>query len=129
MPIEYRIEHSQHLVQANASGTVSAQDFIDYQKEVWKNKDILGYDEIIDTTQVKEALDFTGTNIDKLAVLARAMDTTKEPTKLAIVAPADAFFGIGRMYEVYRELQKGSHKEVSVFRSMNDALAWIKGTK
>jgi hypothetical protein len=125
MPVEYQIDHDQRLVQAKAYGTVTVQDFIAYQREVWSRKDVLGYDELIDTSQAQEALDFTGVHLQDVATLASSMDLVKKSTKLAIVASNDFYYGLGRMYESYRDLQKGSVKQVSVFRSVKDALEWI----
>jgi len=34
---------------------------------------------------------------------------------------------MGRMYEVYRNLNPRSTKVVQVFRSMKDAMEWIEG--
>jgi hypothetical protein len=101
------------------------QDFITYQLEVWSRKDVVGYDELIDVTQAQEALDFTEAHLKDVATLASSMDFEKRNTKLAIVASKDFYYGLGRMYEAYRNLQKGSVKQVSVFRSIKDALEWI----
>jgi hypothetical protein len=125
MPVEYQIDHDQRLVQAKAYGVVTVQDFITYQLEVWSRKDVVGYDELIDVTQAQEALDFTEAHLKDVATLASSMDFEKRNTKLAIVASKDFYYGLGRMYEAYRNLQKGSVKQVSVFRSIKDALEWI----
>ena len=53
------------------------------------------------------------------------MDLTKGTTKLAIVASDNFYYALGRMYEIYRGLQESNTKEVSVFRTVEDALAWI----
>jgi hypothetical protein len=125
MPVEYQIDHIQRLVHAKACGIVTVQDFIAYQREVWSRKDVVGYDELIDTSQAQEALDFSGAHLQDVATLASSMDLEKRITKLAIVASNDFYYGLGRMYESYRGLQQGNVKQVAVFRSVKDALKWI----
>jgi hypothetical protein len=61
--------------------------------------------------------------IRQLARLSAGMDAAMT-SKLAIVAPGDFEFGLGRMYEAFRELQSGT-KQVNVFRSLEEALAWL----
>jgi hypothetical protein len=46
------------------------------------------------------------------------------PSSVAIVAPKDLAFGLSRMYEIYREQPQIALK---VFRTREDALAWLKG--
>jgi hypothetical protein len=125
MPVEYQIDHDQRLVKARAFGVVTVQDFIAYQREVWSRKDVIGYDELLDASQVQKALDMTGAKLQDIAMLASSMDVTKAITKFAIVVSKDFSYGLGRMYETYRGLQKGNTKQVAVFRSVKDALAWI----
>ena len=125
MPVEYQIDHDQRLVQAKAYGVVTVRDFIAYQREVWSRKDVVDYDELIDTSQAKAALDFTGAHLQDIATLASSMDLEKRITKLAIVVSNDFYYGLGRMYESYRSLQEGNVKQVAVFRSVKDALEWI----
>jgi len=45
--------------------------------------------------------------------------------RLAIVAPRDFEFGLGRMYGAHREMDNRSTKWVGVFRARPEALAWL----
>lgn len=63
--------------------------------------------------------------VQQLATLSAEMDAAASPSKLAIVAPDDLAFGLGRMYEIYRELHPRSTKEVKVFRTMSAALIFL----
>lgn len=45
--------------------------------------------------------------------------------RAAIVAPQDLAFGLGRMYDTYRELSGRSTRQVAVFGSMAEALQWL----
>jgi hypothetical protein len=49
-----------------------------------------------------------------------------EPSRLAIVANDLVSFGLARMYEVFRKLDTRSTKKVSVFRTVEEAIVWLK---
>jgi hypothetical protein len=53
------------------------------------------------------------------------MDARAPATRFAIVAPRDFEFALGRMYGAHRDLESRSTKQVSVFRSRPEALAWL----
>ena len=62
----------------------------------------------------------------ELAALSASMDRIEAGTKMAIVAPQDHAFGLGRMYEAYRSFEPASKKEVAVFpRTISEALAFL----
>jgi hypothetical protein len=63
--------------------------------------------------------------VRELAQISAAMDEGAPPSRLAIVAPKDYAFALGRLYEAYRGLDQRSRKHVSVFRTVEDALAWL----
>jgi hypothetical protein len=42
------------------------------------------------------------------------------------VAPGDYAFGLGRMYESYRRMEGRSTKQVGVFRSLAEAMAFLE---
>ena len=44
---------------------------------------------------------------------------------LAVVASENTAFGLGRMFQAYRELDRRSTKEVGIFRTMEEALAFL----
>jgi hypothetical protein len=46
-------------------------------------------------------------------------------SKLAIVAPEDLAFGLGRVYEAYREGNDQSSKRVGVFRTWAEAWTFL----
>src|SRR5262249_11384908 len=96
-----------------------------YQREVWSRPDVRGYDELVDMTAVEEIEQPSAARIRELASLAAGMDAPDVPSKFAIVAPATIAYGLGRMFEVYREMDPRSTKEVSVFRTREEALAFL----
>lgn len=125
MPITYEIDHKRRLVDAKVGGLMSDEDVFRYQQEVWSRADVSGYQEIVDMSAV-EKIDLPSIDrIRELAELAARSDANNPGSKLAIVAPRDFAFGLGRMYETYRDLQAGSTKPVGVFRTRREALEFL----
>lgn len=125
MPIEYTIDHGRRLVMATGRGTLTSDDIFNYQQQVWSLPEVSGYDELMDMTNV-ERIDLRSVDrIKRLAELSASMDPAAVQSKFAIVAPGDYAFGLGRMYESYRRLEGRSTKQVGVFRSMEEAQAFL----
>lgn len=125
MPIEYRIDHDRKLVQVKAHGTVTDQDVFGYQREVWSRHDTAGYDELVDMTEVEHIALPSVDRVRQLASLSANMDAASFASKLAIIAPENVAFGLGRMYATYRQMEARSRKHVEVFRSRGEALAFL----
>ena len=125
MPIEYRIDHERRLVMARGHGTFSGEDVFGYQRDVWSRPEVAGYDELVDMSQVEHIALPSAERIQELAKLSAGMDVRSSASRFAIVAPAEFAFGLGRMYEAYRNLDDRSTKKVSVFRSLDEALAFL----
>jgi hypothetical protein len=125
MTIEHRIHHDRRLVWARALGTLTDQEVFTYQLEVWSQPEVAGFHELIDMSAVERVAVLSADRIRQLASLAAAMDARTTESKLAIVAPNDFEFGLGRTYETYRELESESRKEPRVFRSVAEALRWL----
>ena len=125
MKIDYQINHMQQLVLARARNVLTEDDIFDYQREVWSRNDVTGFNELLDLSAV-EQIDLTSTDsIEEFARLAVSMDIPATATRFAIVAPTDLMFGLGRMYEAYRNRNEQSTKQARVFRSRSEALAWL----
>ena len=125
MPIKFHCDHGKRLVLAKAYGILTEEEIFGYQREVWSREEIIGYDEVIDMSEVEKIVSPRSNRIRDLAALAASMDSRSTRTKFAIVATDDFAFGLGRMYEAHRTLNDRSTREVAVFRTMEDALAWI----
>jgi hypothetical protein len=126
MPITYRIDHEIRLVIARGYGTLTDDDIFGYQRDVSSREDARGYNALVDMTDVSEIKPPSAQRVQDLAAVAAQMDAVSPPSRFAIVAPGDLAFGLGRMFQVQRELQKGSTREVRVFRILSDALAFLK---
>ena len=125
MPIEYQIDHVQRRVVTACRGALTETDFRAYQQDVWSRPDVAGYDELVDMTEAGEVLAATGEKLKLLAAVSAAMDARETPSKFAIVAPRAGLYGLGRMYATWRGLQSRSTKQVEVFKTMSEALAWL----
>ena len=64
-------------------------------------------------------------NVRNLANVAAKMDNKSSSSKFAIVAPGDVAFGLGRVFQTYRNTAEGGTKEVGVFRSSEEAYAFL----
>ena len=125
MPIEHYIDHDRRLVLTRGCGILTDEDVFGYQHEVWSRPEVAGYDELVDMSEVEQiALPSVG-RVRTLARLSATMDPSLPSSKLAIVAPEDLAFGLGRVYEAYREGNDQSSKRVGVFRSRADAWTFL----
>jgi hypothetical protein len=125
MPIDYQIDHERRLVLAKGTGTFSDQDVFNYQREVWSRPELAGYDELMDMTEVEHIEIPTTNRLTQLAEIAARMDAPARESRFAIVAPEDLAFGLARMYQIHRSLEGHSTKRVGVFRSTDEAMAFL----
>lgn len=127
MPIDYRIDHARRLVIARGRGVFTDADMIAYQQDVWSQAEVAGFDELIDMTDVEEisAPVPASPHIQHLAGLAAAQDHPTSAGRFAIVAPGALAFGLARQYQIYRELDARSKKQVGVFRTLVEALSFL----
>lgn len=126
MPIQYTIDVPRRLVISRVTSRVTADDFFAYQQTVWTQPAVSGFDELVDMTEAAEIEGATGDAISAFAGFSSEMDSAS-PTKLAIIAPGDLFFGLARMYEAYRETAPHSTRKVGVFRTRAEAETWLAG--
>jgi hypothetical protein len=103
------------------------EDVFGYQRECWSRPDVAGYNELVDMSAVTTIDLPSAKRVRDLAQLSASMDqAASKPSKLAIFAPSDEAFGLGRMYQTYRELQAHGSKQVGVFRTFEEALAFLE---
>ena len=62
--------------------------------------------------------------VRRIAQVAEEFTDLRRTGRTAIVADADIGFGLGRMFEAFRDLE-GSPIRQQTFRSLEDALAWL----
>ncbi len=125
MPLDVTIDRERRRVLARAHGVLSIEDLFDYHRSVVARPDVAGYDELVDLGEVSAFASASSEHARQLATLAARDDLPDRPTRFAIVAAGDLEFGLARMYATYRGLQERGTKEVRVFRSRGEALAWL----
>jgi hypothetical protein len=126
MPIAYRVDHDARVVVAVGYGIVTDADVFEYQRTVWSRSDVGGFDELIDMTPVTRIEGSSPERVRELAQVAASMDSPASQSRLAVIASADVAFGLGRMFQTYRQLNEQSTKQVGIFRTTDDALAFLK---
>jgi hypothetical protein len=130
MPIAYGIDLERRLVVAASFGTLTDEDVFGYQREVWSRPEVAGFDELVDMTDVGHIALPSAQRVVDLATLSAEMETPSEksrrPPRMAIVAPTDLAFGLGRMYQAYRAMKSdAAPRHVGVFRTMAEALEFL----
>ena len=124
MSIAYRVDHDARVVVAVGQGILTEAELFEYQREVWSRPDVAGYSELGDLSRVT-GIDMASGQIRTLARTAASMDEQTSNSRLAIVAPADLLFGLSRMFQTHRELSPQSARDVGVFRTIEEALAFL----
>jgi hypothetical protein len=124
MPLEYDIDHARRLVTARGRGILTYQEMIEYQSAVWSRPDVDGYDELVDVTAVEDFAQPSTEKVRDLASLSAVMDG-RRAARFAIVAPGNLAYGLGRMYQTYRSLERSGTKDVGIFRTMAEALVFL----
>ena len=125
MALEFKIYPDRRLVVARGVGTLTDPDVFNYQRDVWSRPDVQGFDELMDMTAVEEVELPSLGRARQLASLSAGMDPGAKPSKFAIVAVSEVHYGLARMYSTWRASDPRSTKTVQVFRSKNEALAWL----
>ena len=126
MPTVHRIDHANRIVLVRAYGVLTDEDVFTFQHTVWSQPEVAGYNELGDMTYVTDIAIPSIHRVRDLAMTAAEMDPSDADAKFAIVAPEDIGFGLGRMFQAYREMEKSSRKEVGVFRTLDEAFAWLQ---
>ena len=125
MPIIYHADSAKRRILAEASGAISQQELFDYQKAVGTRPEWAGYDELLDVSRVAGLVDVRPDNLKALADFAASMDDPAQPSKFALVAPQDLYFGLGRMYESLRESATHTTRRIAAFRTRAEAERWL----
>jgi hypothetical protein len=125
VPVQHRILHEQRLVVAEAHGHLRVDELFAYQRNVWSDKLLKNYRELLDLGGVESLGPYHVDDLKGLADLARTSSVATQPTKTAVVAPTDLLFGLSRMYEAYRHPDLAL-RAYRVFRELAEARAWLE---
>jgi len=126
MPITYTVDHERRLVRVNGAGVFTDDDVFGYQREIMAREDVLGYDELVDMTNVLRIELPSFERVKDLAKLSAEMDPRHPPGRFVIVAPGDIPFMLGRLYKGIRAMIPGATRELAVFRTMEEGEEFLR---
>ena len=101
------------------TGVLTLADSLAHQDRLMKDADFSPeFSQLMDLTHV------TGValSVDDIRTLAKATVFSPE-SRRAILVNNDLKFGLARMFETFRDIR--GEKGIRVFRSLDDALAWV----
>lgn len=126
MPIAYVIDRESGLIRTSISGVLTDADLLAYKRDVIAElRRSPGLCELVDARGIDQVR-ATSAGIRAMADLdLQAADAYREGFRLAIVVKDDVSFGLARMYEMQTE---SVVPQVSVFREMTEATAWLGRT-
>ena len=120
--IEIDKEHSRVLTTWGPVVTDAA--LMDYQKSVWSDPAVRGFDELIDFRGL-DKIEVTTEGLEAVAHAAAGMDEQIEPSRFAIVIRDTLSFGLSRMYEAFREMHAKSSRQIMIFHHLEEAIGWL----
>jgi hypothetical protein len=121
MPADYLIDAERQLVYSRGWGDLTDADLLDHQRRLALDPRF--------HPDLSQLLDFLGVTSSK-GVTANAVKEGARRhlfgphSRRALVASDPSTFGMARMFETYREIS-GSEEQIKVFRSLEDAWAWL----
>ncbi|NCD21598.1 MAG: hypothetical protein EOL90_01480 [Spartobacteria bacterium] len=125
MPIVHHADLEKRRIVAKATGTIGQRELFAYQRELGQRPEWAGFDELFDVSGVDGLADVQTDDLKALAGFAASMDRPDQPSKFALVAPQDLYFGLGRLYEALRETAPQANRQVAAFRACAEAERWL----
>jgi hypothetical protein len=125
MSIKYWVDHERRFVMLKFLDNLTVGDVFAYKQDVGSRPELAGYDELADLSGVERIVGTSITPLMEVARLAADMDVGSPSAKVAIFAPTDLVFGLGRLYMAHRNMVDTATKEVEVFRSLEDAIKFL----
>lgn len=128
MPITFSFCREHGYVVVVYSGRFGDTEMLDSWKKLYEgNEWVPGLNELVDCSQVTET-DVTSHGLKRLAGYTNGVFSTHgvSSVKVAIYAPTNIPFGMSRIYEANA---CESLEKVRVFKSMHEAISWLKGSE
>jgi hypothetical protein len=122
MPMSYRIEPDRALVLTEAWGVLTDQDILTHKAKLLSDPAFNPAMAQISDVRRIERLDVTTAGVRAMVGHDAANADRRLGHRMALVVPSDSAFGMARMYQ-----QLGGHEDgsVGVFRTMEEARAWL----
>jgi hypothetical protein len=122
MPLRFRIDHAADLVITTAEGRVSVEELHAHARELARTpnrplRELVDFSDCVEISVPTEAVRLTAKSLSD-------DDENAPGSRVAMVANADAVFGMLRLFRVHRE---HSDVAITVFRDRDEALRWLTG--
>ncbi len=127
MPASHYIDEEKKIIFTDWHGEPSDSNLVDalniYLSDIRSRPELDGFNELVDFSDTK-GLKLSVNALIELGKTASKFDKP-DSNKLAIVVNSSLAYGLARMYGVYRNYNPQSTKQVLVFRSKVEAMAWL----
>ena len=126
MLVSYRIDHDTKVIittfaPEDVTLKIFLEKFNNYQDELKYLPDFQEYNELVDFRPIT-SINITDSELKQLSNLASKQDTREIVTKLALLVDSKPAFTLAKVYEVIRNLNPASKKQVKVFQEFEEAL-------
>jgi hypothetical protein len=119
MPAFYKIDKERRIVLTSGSGTLTLADAKAHQQKLANDPDFdASFSQVADFTQFTR-FDLSSEDIRQMAEVSLFSPESRR----AFIVPNDFAFGLGRMFQILREL--AGEKGIHVCRSLEEALDWV----
>ena len=124
MPMTYTIDQEAGVVRLRCWGTLTNEEMLDCVERMHGDPARRpGMRSLVDCRDIEE-MRVTPAGMQAAAHIEQVLaDPAQEPWAIAVIAPQDDVFWLGRTYEA---LRGGSPARVRVFRSTADAEDWLE---
>jgi hypothetical protein len=123
MPIDYSIDEERKVLVARAHGKLCDADLLDYGQRLRDDPSAKRANhELADLTEVDSGSLVSAEGVRELARFWHGEYDWMSGGKLAIVAPTDLAFGLGRMYQMLRD---DGPDQIRIFREADEAWEWL----
>ncbi len=120
MPVSFWMDEQTGVFFYNCDGYVTGAELL--RAPLQRKAEVPGvYDMVVDLSTV-QAIDITPVQMEQLA------HTPMDSSRLAIIAPRPALFGLGRMFQIKAEVA-GHRRQIEVFRTREEAIRWLRGER
>ncbi len=121
MPVIYRIDKANQLIHTRCTGDVTIEEVLDHFRVLERDPDLPARADVLldlsEQTSIPEK-----ENLREVTNAIARIRAKVQFGAFAIVAPANALFGMLRMFEVFAEEYVS---ESSVFHTLGEAEAWL----
>ncbi len=132
MLVSHRIDHDNKVIittftPEEVTLKLFLETFNKYQEELEYLPDFQKYNELVDFRPIT-SINISASELKQLSSLAVKQDTGEAITKLALLVDSKPAFTLAKVYEIIRNLNPTSKKQVKVFQEFEPALDWVNNS-